>query len=534
MLPFSPEYYERIIASDRTGFRIKAVMNGQEVTGEHIINMELTETLSSGPNIEMGETCSAKLEINMRMPETAIGLHGAEILAYSGLTLSEGIEWIPLGKFFVSKIDTKTNYAKIKITAFDGMSRLQEPYIATITEWPALIQSVAEDICTQAIVELDEDIDWPEYTIPAGAFEEEFTCQQMIGYIAGMMGKNARFNREGKLTFAWYAPVDYSISRETIYQNGFEQITAEPISLSAILTGTEEDTISAGEGRAIAFSNPFITQEIADNIADELGTFTYVPAKAKWRGNPVLEVGDVVTVEDSNGLPCDVPITTQTMHLKGGLLCELKAHGTSETENRISKAPTEVKLRRMYAGLTAAFQAATQKMSGALGGYFIIETDELGFPSGWIIADTPTITPYTKLWRMNSAGLAWSGNGGATYSNIAITMDGQISANAITVGSLSAERIAVENYGGEDEVTLQSYIRFEDGAIILGKADNEMAMKIVNDRVSIISGLGTPGEKTVAYFSNNSLEIVDVERVRFGSFGFVPRANGNLSFTKVV
>ena len=222
--------------------------------------------------------------------------------------------------------------------------------------------------------------------------------------------------------------------------------------------------------------------------------------KQRWRGNPVLEVGDVVTVEDSNGLPCDVPITTQTMHLKGGLLCELKAHGTSETENRISKAPTEIKLRRMYAGLTAAFQAATQKMSGALGGYFIIETDELGFPSGWIIADTPTITPYTKLWRMNSAGLAWSGNGGATYSNIAITMDGQISANAITVGSLSAERIAVENYGGEDEVTLQSYIRFEDGAIILGKADNEMAMKIVNDRVSIISGLGTPGREDRGVF----------------------------------
>ena len=99
---------------------------------------------------------------------------------------------------------------------------------------------------------------------------------------------------------------------------------------------------------------------------------------------------------------------------------------------------------------------------------------------------------------------------------------------------MSAERIAVENYGEEGEQTLESYIRFEDGAIILGKADNDLAMKITNDRVSIISGLGTPGERTVAYFSNNSLEIIDVEKVRFGNFGFIPRANNNLTFTKVV
>ena len=113
-------------------------------------------------------------------------------------------------------------------------------------------------------------------------------------------------------------------------------------------------------------------------------------------------------------------------------------------------------------------------------------------------------------------------------------MDGQISANAITTGTLAAERIAVEQYGGAGETTLEQYIRFEAGRISLGKADNELELRIDNDKISFISGAGTEGERTVAYFSNNSLEIVDVTRVRFGPFGYLPRASGNLTFTKVV
>lgn len=79
---------------------------------------------------------------------------------------------------------------------------------------------------------------------------------------------------------------------------------------------------------------------------------------------------------------------------------------------------------------------------------------------------------------------------------------------------------------------IEKYIRFEDGNIILGEAGNELTLKIENDKISFIENF-----KEVAYFSNQKLYITDAEilkSLRIGNFAFIPRANGNLSFKKVV
>lgn len=859
MITTSAEYKTAIAQNKRQQVKLKALISGVEVTGKYLINATVEEMLNSADAITMGATCSSKLTLNMRMPSPAVALNGAEIKLYSGLVIDgDTVEWVPLGVFYVDPADiaTKTDYLTVTVIAYDGMSKLGNTYVPGITEWPATIQAVAQDICAQVGLPLDDTIVWPDYTISSGTFDAAYTCREMIGFIAGMMGCNARFDRLGKLTFTWYvkplrtvygessqtvteqgknlfdnnkAPtalfaatvtpistgfrvaatsigtyrrgrwamqlkpntayrlsyvktsiegsgeggswvsedgvdlsgkyneldgarfrafttrdsgaveinfaangsisekatadftniqleegttvtfyepfvpnspspdypspiskvssvkvsgIDYpapqdlyslpdgtrdwydfltgegespiginvfngtetivadtegtntycfyaelpngagwgaspaycshfkrlggvdvdeegftgdtsnkvyfrvkkqrlagdtandfknflaaqdtaempvtviykkatstaitgtpqfipttdsvlTITRGLQYQNGLEKTTVDNVVITALTTGMADNVITAGAGRGLSFANPFITQDIANTLLERITGFTYTPVQLKWRGNPAVEVGDIVAVEDKTG-SCIVPVTGQKIVLTGGLYTEITAAALPEVETVMPATPTETKLQRMYAGLAAALQAATKKLTGTAGGYFHIETDESGHPTGWIISDTPTITPYTKLWRFNSAGLAWSGNGGATYSNIAITMDGQISANAVTVGTMSAERIAVEKYGESGEQTLESYIHFGDGSITLGKSGNELALKIENDKISFIAGLGTSGEKTVAYFSNNSLQIVDVARVRFGNFSFVPRPNGNLTFTKVV
>ena len=57
-------------------------------------------------------------------------------------------------------------------------------------------------------------------------------------------------------------------------------------------------------------------------------------------------------------------------------------------------------------------------------------------------------------------------------------------------------------------------------------------LKIQNDRISFMQG-GTE----VAYFSNRKLYVTDGEYInslKVGKYSFFPRANGNLSFKKVV
>ena len=80
--------------------------------------------------------------------------------------------------------------------------------------------------------------------------------------------------------------------------------------------------------------------------------------------------------------------------------------------------------------------------------------------------------------------------------------------------------------------TIQKYIRFEDGDIVLGEAGNELILRIENDRISFLDD-----GAEVAYLSNKRLFVTDgqfLQTLRVGAFEFRPRANGNLSLMKVV
>ena len=78
---------------------------------------------------------------------------------------------------------------------------------------------------------------------------------------------------------------------------------------------------------------------------------------------------------------------------------------------------------------------------------------------------------------------------------------------------------------------LRKYIRFEDGDIILGQSDNELRLRIENDRITFYDGV-----TEVAYISNHKLHITEadiLDSLAIGNYAFLPRANGNLSFKKV-
>lgn len=78
---------------------------------------------------------------------------------------------------------------------------------------------------------------------------------------------------------------------------------------------------------------------------------------------------------------------------------------------------------------------------------------------------------------------------------------------------------------------IRKYIRFEDGDIIIGQSDNELRLRIENDRITFYDNVNE-----VAYVSNHKLHITEAEiltSILIGNYSFIPRANGNLSFKKV-
>ena len=92
--------------------------------------------------------------------------------------------------------------------------------------------------------------------------------------------------------------------------------------------------------------------------------------------------------------------------------------------------------------------------------------------------DTPDKTTAVNVWRFNSGGLGHSSNGyDGPYSDIALTMDGQINANLITTGTLSANRIRGGIIQALDDDGV-SYWNLETGAFVTG--DSERSMRFVN------------------------------------------------------
>lgn len=86
---------------------------------------------------------------------------------------------------------------------------------------------------------------------------------------------------------------------------------------------------------------------------------------------------------------------------------------------------------------------------------------------------------------------------------------------------------------GETEAThyaeLLSYIRFSETGIEIGKQGNAITMQLDNDSLDFYNN-GT----RVAYISDNQLYITDgrfLRSVRIGNYGFIPEANGSVSFT---
>lgn len=78
---------------------------------------------------------------------------------------------------------------------------------------------------------------------------------------------------------------------------------------------------------------------------------------------------------------------------------------------------------------------------------------------------------------------------------------------------------------------IKKYIRFVDGKILLGEVGNQLELQIEHDKISFLQD-----NAEVAYFSDRKLYVTDGEytnSLQLGSFAFMPRTNGNLSFKKI-
>ncbi len=549
-------------SDERKTAMLWVTFNGtQAVDSGNVISAKLQEDLAD-QNITIGSAFSQSFELKMRMPSLAIPLTGAY---FTVETSFDGTNRAKLGKFYVNTVSTTDGYKTVSITATDRMAFLTDTYTPAI-EFPATPREILADIANQYNLVLDTEISYANILIPQ---IYEGTVREHIGWIAGLSGANARFNREGELTFTWYRQVvavygdvnfDNAINAEDISyinqnllgsasrkdaeailgrmivgkayigaklkdateavvadvnqdgiineediaeiqgyidgtpydptlvgtvaeymqlldenrieRNGFQLSASETYTISALVSGTEENPVESGTGKAISFYNPFMTKAVLDQIAAKNLPFTYLAAKISYRGCPSWEVGDIVRVQA--GGDWNVPIMSQTLEFGVKLSGEIKSLGLSnEEESAIRVVPDVKEVERQLPEIRQVLTDINRSLLSGTDGYMILDEEEInGIKrlSGFKLMDTPTISDNTKGWLANKNGIGWSDDGFKTISKLGLDMaNGIIYADQIAAGAIITNSFQIGNAmafnGDTGEITFGSNVRMSWGSI---------------------------------------------------------------------
>lgn len=506
----------------------KITFNGvSELAASEIQEIVVSEQCGSSDGVTIGASFSSQCKVTIYKQTPALLLNGAYFAPSVGVILpgDGGTVYIPKGVFYVPSdgVENSGNLC-LTITGYDRMATLTDEYTPTIN-FPATPNAMLTDICLQA------NITAPEVAFPEMVISNSYagTIRQQLGWLAGLIGANAKFDAAGQLVFHKYSE-GITVGLDAQYQNGLKKTADDRFTIQALVTGTEDNPITVGTGTSISATNPYMTEAVAASVLEQIKSLTLMPLEVKWRGDPSVEAGDIIHVIDSTdldggGLP--VLVMSQELRVKGGMSATTICYGTPDSNYTVEN-PIIQRVKREYAGLAKAMQDATERIIGAKGGYWEVLYDENGYPTGWMVRDTPTVEDNTRLWLMNINGLGYSKDGGKTISGVALTMDGQINANYITTGQMSAERVTVNGQ------TLSDFIDIgmdDDGHPVLriGSSVSEITLKEYNDKIGFYDANGM----LLAYWNNNSFELVELSRFRLGPMSIVVQPNQSVSFVGV-
>lgn len=349
-----------IVKGNSARYYSKYVVEGKEYI-ETLNNFKFLNMINPNNEITIGNTCSSSVAFSIYMP--AISLENKEITIFEGVKVGKEINYIKLGIFTVTKQTSDGEYTSYE--AYDRMYKADMPYFSDMT-FPSTDKDILNEICGKLGISLATNI-VTAHTIsdkPQG-----YTYREIIGYMAMLQGCNAVINSDGNLELRWYKDSDYVLDGHKYYQQGVTFTTSKDFIIQKLTCNntksgsTEQSEITSGDGATgLTFANPFMTQEILDEVYKKIGGFAFRPIEVKFVGDYRLEVGDIITVNKA-GVDYKVPIMQITHECDGGLMDTITSIGKSDTENTsVASGPVTKQMERYYADLVVINKALINKL----------------------------------------------------------------------------------------------------------------------------------------------------------------------------
>lgn len=385
-------FNEKIKASSRT-FRARLVNTSdsmdviekgfRKLTIAQISN-EDKRSLSIG-----GITAS---ELNVEIDNLSGVITGKEFDVQIGLLLDDEqntYEWVTIGKFTAQKPTIKNNVTSF--TAFDRfVSRLGGLYVSRLT-YPASGKAILNEIATMSgvIINADDltDIMFPQKTVINSSGEnvsanpfDGFTYRETIGYVAMAYGKFATVNRNGEVDLRWYTDTNYRVEKNMSYDDISVADTEYSVEyLNVTVNNDRNNPLIKGEGlTGISIGTPIFTTEMLNYAYSQVSGFKYIPTTLSFKGDPRIDLGDIVTVVKYDNTEVKVPVMSLDFDFDGGLICNIGSYGdTEQSEKAYATSPNANKYDRMYTELLLLNQAIANKVTAEYVEAHYVATREL-------------------------------------------------------------------------------------------------------------------------------------------------------------
>ena len=346
--------------------------------------------------------------------------------------------WIPQGKFYPTKV-TKNEDRTITRELIDKTKYLDDEYICDL-QAPFTLKQLYDDVHSKAQIISDTATFYNQdkiiETVPEG-----YTYKQILGYIAECACGFYIINRLGNGELRSYG----TDSVKSISKGEYKKFLPQETYITIQKVKYNGQTIGANKGYILELDekNPFINDEIAQNILVKMQGFTYIAYTYESTvADIAMDVGDKFDITNTNSVKYLTYIMNNSWEFSGAITQNWEAKGENELSNTYSssKGPISQQLdniiKEQIPGIKEeAIEEATKLLTDFNGGYVIKKDGEL------FISDNEDLDKAQHIWRWNINGLGYSSTGIDGPYGLAITMNGQIVADFIATGTMSAERI---------------------------------------------------------------------------------------------
>ena len=288
--------------------------------------------------------------------------------------------------------------------------------------------------------------------------EGDYTFRQIIGYIAGIAGGNARINRQGYMEIISY---DFD---HTTYHDLTDWINLTLDTSDITLTGLKtsktttnedgkdvrEDVLQGAEGYVIAVTNPLILGKEADALAlmaDGLVGKSFRKFSGDYIGYPIADFMDAVKITDRKGNTYWSVITDIDFEISGATTFSNSAASAVENAGTYPSAESKavIAARKLVAQERTARETAIAQLNALLAqssGMYTTSVPQEDGSTIYYLHDKPTLAKSANVMKLTADAIGFSTDGGETYP-FGLAVNGDTITRILSAVGVNAEWVKV-------------------------------------------------------------------------------------------